>query len=260
MVRMRMRDDNQIQPLHAERAKLATQAASCGAGVEQGGVVSRSAKQHCRTLADVQHPHLRLLGPPRRPQPRLELPQPCRGRRVEAGPQRQSRGHDAYAHDRGESGVSRPARPQPEACGLKKGTRSPKGRLTSRPARTRARGTDAKARAEANPARPRSLAASTGASAQRLDIRIVHDIGIEANVSKATLNPPHMKPIRTLAMPRPVTGARAGTTNRLAKGETREVRPKTRSETGAVPRVAAIDTARPAERRQGACAEGAREA
>ena len=52
-------------------------------------------------------------------------------------------------------------------------------------------------------------------------------------------------------MPSPVTEASVGTTRRLARGEISDVRPKTSIETGAVPRVAATETARSARTESG---------
>ena len=80
---------------------------------------------------------------------------------------------------------------------------------------------------------------------------MVHIIGSEASVSRATLNPLQTNPSSTLAIPRPVTEASVGTTSRLATGEINDVRPNTSSETGAVPRVAATDTARSARTESG---------
>jgi len=71
----------------------------------------------------------------------------------------------------------------------------------------------------------RSAASSTGARPMSRETRTVHIIGTDARVSKATLRPLQMSPANTLAKPRPVTSGKVGTTSRLARGETSDVRP-----------------------------------
>ena len=67
--------------------------------------------------------------------------------------------------------------------------------------------------------------------------------GTAAAVSSAEQNPVQMNPRNTLAIPKPKITGKRGTTNTFANAETRETCPKAINETGAVPTVAARETA-----------------
>ena len=127
--------------------------------------------------------------------------------------------------------------------GAKSGSRIPRGSVTGRPRTAIDTGTAAAPAASAAAARPRSPVPSTGASAISFETSTVHIIGRAVSVSSATLNPLQTKPRKTLAMPSPVISGSVGTTSRLASGETSEVVPKVASATGAVPALAASETA-----------------
>jgi len=190
------------------------------AGVEQGGVVSgvRSSTAY----------------PGRRPAPaslvaRATSSPPAASRAAAAPPRPPGRGrppapeplHDAYAHDRGESGVSRPAPPSRAATGLKKGTRSPKGKAHIAAGQDRARGPTPKPggseparRGRSRPAPERARRGSISGSSRHRQ---------RGQRVQGDAEPTPYEPQQTLAMPRAVT-VRGPHTNRLAKGDTREVR------------------------------------